>query len=155
MCIVIDINVFASVFKPDAQNFKEYEPIFKWIVEKRKGKVVYGGSKYLKELPQSYRSILLELSKSGLTAYYPDTQAIDDYEEQIIQSIDDKRLNDPHIIAILGVTGCLLLCSEDSKSFKFIKDRQFYPKKYKGLKIYTKNKHKHLLCEENIVSICR
>lgn len=49
MCIILDINILSSVFSQAAMKHREFEPVLKWITEGH-GRVVYGGTKYKKEL---------------------------------------------------------------------------------------------------------
>ena len=34
MCIVIDANALAAVFRPDNAEHDRYEPVFQWIMER-------------------------------------------------------------------------------------------------------------------------
>ena len=49
MCIIIDANTLSLVFNPETKGHEEFKPVFKWI-DKGKGKIVYGGTKYEEEL---------------------------------------------------------------------------------------------------------
>jgi hypothetical protein len=47
--MVVDANVFSSVFKPDTLGHPEFKPVLDWVIS-GPGFLVYGGSKYDVEL---------------------------------------------------------------------------------------------------------
>jgi predicted nucleic acid-binding protein len=153
MCIVIDANAIAYVFNPKNSKHRSFKPVLDWIVY-GKGKVVYGGTKYKKELARasSYLKLILELIKIRKLVEI-NGKLIDRAEHEIKQRVKSKNLDDPHIIAIFIVSSCRLFCSADKRADRFVQDSSFYPKKHKMPKIYRGLKHRHLLCEKNIVSL--
>ena len=55
-----------------------------------------------------------------------------DIEEERIMGLDKiGKYNDYHIIAIVVVTTCRLICTADNNLKKLAKDRRFYPNKFK------------------------
>ena len=157
MCIVIDANTWSCVFNLNDEKHKEFKPVLNWLLNtKEKSKIVYGGTKFLKELEQSgkYRSIFKNFEKMGKVVK-ANKDNVDFYQEQIENFINDSDFDDPHILAIFDVTKCKLLCSNDKRMYKFIKKRD-YPKEIKPnrIKIYTGKNNSGLLCNDNIANIC-
>lgn len=60
MCIVIDINTMAAVFNVNSEKHDEFKHVRAWI-EKGHGVIVYGGSKFIKELTRASRYLSLIL----------------------------------------------------------------------------------------------
>lgn len=148
MCIVIDINTLAPVFQKD----KEFKPVFDWIYD-GKGKVVYGGSKYLDELPYKYRSIFKSL-KDINKAHYIDDNEVDKKMAVVTKTIVNKQFNDQHIVALLIVSQCKLICSNDEESYPFLQHSSFFTKKTKP-KIYKGLRSKKILSDINIANCCK
>lgn len=153
MCIVVDLNSLPNVFCPDSKKHADFKPVHDWIIH-GKGYAVYGGTKYKVELGKSYRYLkLFRQLKETRRAIEVRQDAVDARESELLSTTKGKGCDDQHIIAILCVSGCLLLCSEDKRSFKFVKNRCYYGKGRPKPRIYQSPKHKFLLCDENIVHL--
>ncbi|KJR42529.1 hypothetical protein MCHI_001578 [Candidatus Magnetoovum chiemensis] len=152
MCIVIDINALSGVFEKGSTNFKDFEPIRKWVL-KGKGFIVYGGTKYKEELKKAskYLKLLSELKKRKLVEV--DGQLVDDNEQMANDLANDPHLDDAHIIAIFRVSECRLFCSLDKRADTFVKKEKLYPKGQKPPSIYKSRKNSNLLCDKYIVEI--
>lgn len=152
MCIIIDTNTFASVFLHNSSDHADFKLVYEWI-KNGKGKMVYGGSTYKKELSKTkYIHIFTEFSKQRKTIKIDDREV--DTREEIVKSLEtDADFDDAHIVAIVGVSNCRLICTKDSRAHVFIKKRKLYPKKVSIPRIYSNPKHKHLLCDSNIVNL--
>jgi predicted nucleic acid-binding protein len=155
MCIIIDTNVFGDVFNKESKSHLEFEPVINWILY-GKGKIVYGGAKYKNELRRAkkYLKILVEFEKMNKVVRVDD-EKIDDREKEIKKTNRHRDFNDEHIIAIVIVSGCVLVCTKDSSAVPFIKDPSFYPKSCKKPKIYSGKRNKNLLADCNIAPICK
>lgn len=151
MCIVIDTNAFAHVFNQASRKHGSFKPVRDWIVN-GKGKAVYGGTKYKKELARAklYRSLFIELLRAA-KAVEIDGKKIDRVGNEVKKRAKQKNLDDAHIVAIFIVSHCKLFCSADRSADKFVKDSSLYPKKHKRPKIYRELKHRHLLCDKNVI----
>jgi hypothetical protein len=150
--MVIDANVFCSVFNPSSKDHYEFAPVLNWIT-KGAGFVVYGGTKYKQELANAprYQKIFIELNNKGKTREV--NCRLVDQDQKIVASLAKGTCDDQHIIAIFRVSGCHLFCSNDARSYKHIKDSKLYLKNQKHPLIYHKRKHSNMLCVRNIVSI--
>jgi hypothetical protein len=154
MCIIVDTNVFSSVLDPESsdQNFK---PIHDWIFSGN-GKMVYGGKKYMEELTQSskYVKIFNSLSRAGKTIHIVDAE-VDDFQSKIEKIITDADFDDPHLIAIVAISGCRLICTKDSRCHKFLKIKEIYPKKSGVPKFYHNPSQRHLISNQSLKTLCR
>lgn len=127
MCVVIDLNTLAPVFSEACDKHTEFGAVKRWI-EDGKGFLVYGGSKYKAELRGAFRYLKLirQMKDAGKAIPIRDA-AVDQLEEQVRTKTKGADCDDQHVIALLGASKCGLLCSEDSRSFRFVKDRMLYP----------------------------
>ena len=153
MCIVIDTNTLSCVFDNNCSEHSEFKPVNNWIFND-KGLVVYGGSKYKKELRKAnkYYSIFIELKKINKIAEIKDSY-VDKRQRQLESLVKSKKFNDSHILAIVIESNCRLICTLDKKSHNFLRDIRLYPKGMKLAKIYSNRNCKKLLCSENIVKL--
>ncbi len=156
MCILIDINVLASVFVASAKDHDEFEPVYDWILHKN-GKIVYGGTTYNKELRKTKKfvPIFRRLKDKRKVVELSNSEKVDEIEKKVISIVNDKKFNDPHIIAIIAVSKCKIVCTRDGESEEFIKNKKLYPQGLKPPKIYKQKSNKNLLNDNNIVEICK
>jgi hypothetical protein len=154
MCIVIDINTLASVFSESAEDHCKFAPVADWILNGR-GFLVYGGTKYMRELHKTKKYLdFVKQLQVARKAVVIDQLAVDKREKEIISITVDTDCDDQHIIAIHCVSGCRLLCSKDSRSYKFVRNRMNYPKGVKRPAIYCgRRSNSRLLRDENIVNL--
>lgn len=168
MCIVIDSDVFSSIAGENTKNHLEFKPLVEWI-SLGKGKVVYGGTKYGEEIGKNtkFRLWLYELEKKHKTVPVS-KELIDLTWLYLTKNIRGHAYNDHHIVAIVIVSGCKLVCSLD-KGLHSLLD-VCYQQKFKSTikknctcaanfsrpKIYkNKNHAKNLLCDRYIANCCR
>jgi hypothetical protein len=130
----------------------DFAPVRHWILE-GKGFLVYGGSKYMHELTRMTRYLkLVRLLKDARRAYEIDAAEVDRRQKEIVTLTGNTVCNDQHVIAILSVSGCVLLCSGDAESDKFVKNPLFYRRGRKP-KIYRSRRHERLLCDRSLVGL--
>lgn len=154
MCIIIDTNSFASVFNQKSSDHDQFQPIKNWIYS-GSGRIVYGGTKYLLELTRSgkYLKVFVELGNIR-KATILDKELVDRTEFDIKEKNTNADFNDTHIVAIVIISGCRIVCTKDSTSDVFLKDKCFYPKKFKVPKIYRGKDSVHLISNNSIKSNC-
>lgn len=153
MCIVIDINVIANVFNEESENHTSFFPVKKWI-DSKEGVLVFGGSSYIDELKKMPRYMkLVRLLHDDGRAVRIKNCVVDKLEKGVIEKTSGTKCNDPHIIALLDASRCPLLCSNDSRSFEFIKNRNLYTNRRPKVKIYTSIKNISLLKKLNPESL--
>lgn len=153
MCIVVDTNVLASVFKTSTANHAQFKPVRDWILD-GKGKIVFGGSKYLDEIKGSYLSFFLQLKKAG-KAVFVGTDLVDIEHQKVQQMIVHPDFDDPHLVGLLRVSGCKLICSLDSRAFPFFQHSLFFKPATSKPRIYSKLSNSNLLCDKYIADLCR
>jgi hypothetical protein len=153
MTIVVDINVLPCVFNPSNQKHSEFFHVANWI-KRGSGHLVFGGSKYKAELAlmPRYLKLVRGLKDAGKAVSIDDLE-VDKQETLVTNETKGTICDDPHIIALLGVSRCPLLCSEDSRSFQFIKMRALYPKGSPRVRVYSGARNKNLLCNTTISSL--
>lgn len=150
MAIIVDTNCFARVFNRECKEHEEFAPVLNWIVNGN-GFLVYGGSKYLEELKKScvYMKIfrlLRDLNK----AFEFDRQLIDKLTLEYQKKYGNKDFDDPHLPAIVIVSKCRLICSDDKRSIPYVTASYMYPKRFSKPSYYIGSKDSYLLVDRNI-----
>jgi predicted nucleic acid-binding protein len=154
MCIVIDTNTWAEIFDASSTNHADFKPVKDWIIE-GKGKVVYGGNTYIAEIPSRFRKLLKILNSAGKTVSIPN-EPVNAQEEIAKNKISHPDFDDPHIVALIIVSKCRLISTNEKRAIPYFKDeeRLLYPKKILRPKIYHCADNKDLLIDKNIAKIC-
>lgn len=150
MAIIVDTNCFARVFNRGCKEHAEFAPVLNWVVNGN-GFLVYGGSKYLGELKKSYVymkffRLLRDLNK----AFEFDRELIDKLTAEYEKKYGNKDFDDPHLPAIVTVSKCRLICSDDKRSIPYVTASYMYPKRFAVPSYYTGAKDSHLLVDRNI-----
>jgi predicted nucleic acid-binding protein len=150
MPIIVDTNCLANVFCRSSHKHRQFEPVLEWIVA-GKGKLVYGGTKYKKELAKAgkYLKIFRQLKDAG-KAVVGNDNVIDSIEKDIENKRATYKFNDSHLLAISVNTKCRLICSEDSASIQYVTSKNYLPKGAQKPVYYTSNKNVNLLSDKYI-----
>ena len=145
--IVVDINAFAAVFDSSCRHYEEFKYVSQWIMSDGSGAtLVYGGSRYRRELGKSQKYLtFVKLLKDSRKVAEINDQMVDQYERSLNSIKTCKEFDDKHLVAIIAVSNCRLLCSEDSKSYKYIKNLDHYTNGSKPPSIYTGSRNRNLL----------
>lgn len=154
MPIIIDANCIANVFDVHCARHTEFSPVREWIIS-GKGKMVYGGTTYENELRllPKYLPIIRLLRESNKVIKGNKTD-IDKYQSYVESKRVDPDFDDPHLVAISVVTKCLLICSEDTRSIRHVKDKKYYPKtSSKVPSYYTSSSNSNLLSDTYVHQI--
>lgn len=143
--ILIDINSLPCVFNGTNSKYKDFSAVKKWI-DKGLGIIVFGGSKYRKELHKCYcyLKLLNEYNKQNKVKMLEDSN-VDQIEDKIKKITKNTDCDDQHIMAILFISKTTLLCTTDKRSHSFVKDKKNYPGKIDKVKIYSSLKNRNLL----------
>lgn len=155
MCIIIDANALHSVFIRGKSDHEEFKPVLDWIME-GKGKIVYGGAHYHNEIPPKYLGIFVAL-RNARKAIRVDDAAVDKYQREL-EAKGLKGFNDHHLIAIISVSRCKLLCTKNianKNDIKCLNNKDLYPRGVSPPSIYSRGKNKDLLCDKNIAECCK
>jgi len=145
MCVVIDSNCLTITFNENNSLYSEFEIVNRMIMN-NKIKLIYGGSTYREELKRmpNYLKIIVELRKAG-KAHLLETSEVDNKENEIETNPLCIGCNDIHIIAIVIVSGCRLVCSRDIGLHPYLRKRDLYPNRLSPPKIYQGISHRNLL----------
>ena len=115
-----------------------------------------GGAKYKRELSalKSILSILVELERKGKVVRATDADV--DADELIVKTIEPASdFDDPHLVALVRLTGCRLICIRDPRAHKFLRAAAFYRSKKDRPSLYTRAKNYILLRPQNLAPCCR
>lgn len=154
MCIVIDICTLAPVFESSCKKHSDFKPVLDWI-NQRKGKMIYGGKTYRKELLNGkYRKIIIELTKAGKAKELPEEE-VNHKTVELGNTITHRDYDDPHIIAITIVSRSRIICSDDERAYPFFQKPLLYPNKFKLPKIYRGLGSKGILNSGNVCKSCQ
>jgi hypothetical protein len=154
MCIIIDINALAPVFKNANSQHNEFYPVYNWIYN-GKGKIIFGGTKYISELSRTKYLNLFVQFKNACKAISVNSLTVDNETDRVSELITDKKFNDQHLVGLLIVSRCLLICTLDKGFYPFLKDKRIFPPLYKKPKIYSGRRNIKLLIDDNIAEICK
>jgi predicted nucleic acid-binding protein len=158
VCVIVDTNCFGSVLNTSAKDHKRFVPVYEWLMYGKGGRLVYGGTKYKKELDfrkKGYKRLILEIQRKGRLVSVNDA-AVDKLAATVKAKVDDGDFDDEHLVAIVGVSKCCVVVSLDRRADPFFKRRDLYPDGVHPPKIYRNAKSKKLCgCEKHIAAICR
>jgi len=152
MCLVIDACCIPKVFDRGNRQHPNYAPVLEWV-SNGNGRMIYGGTKYgteLRELPR-YLGVIAELQRKGRAVVLPKAR-VDAIADALKAEIADPAFNDEHLVAIVIVSRCRVVCTEDKVAIPYLKRRQFYScHGIKKPKIYQSSRNKSLCCDKNVV----
>jgi hypothetical protein len=155
MCIVIDPPTFVPMFKHTDPEHANFIPVRSWIID-GPGKIVMGGDKYKAELKAigSVLPFLKELERKGKIVRKRDSEV--NADEIKVKGIEPaKDFDDPHLVALVRLTGCRLICTRDRRSHRFLRADVFYRSKKDRPRLYTRPKNSSLLAAKNLAPCCR
>ncbi len=154
MCFILDSNSFSTFFNPCCDDHYKFKPLHDWLYNVDGVKLVIGGTVYKNEIKKltKYLGYLSELLKTKKLAYIKDS-AVDEEEKNICKIVNDPDFDDPHMIALLIVSGCILFASKDKRADKYIKRKEFFPKGSHRPSIYRDRIHASLLTRSRIVNL--
>lgn len=158
MCVILDACVINIVFNAQAETHESFKPVLDLIRNNKNGKIIYGGTKYKRELKRAigtkFISIISELDRAGKIIRLSD-QAVNRTQHEVEQLEEHPDFDDPHLVAIVIVSGCKILCTTDKRATRFLKDQNLYPKSTMRPKIYSDRRNLPVLRDtRNIAPIC-
>jgi hypothetical protein len=101
-----------------------------------------------------YLGICNEFARAGKTVKL-DGKKVDKLAAELKVRIPDARFNDEHIVAIVVVSRCKVVCSDDKEASPYLRRADLYPKGMKRPRIYRHQSHGRMCCQKNIVTICK
>ena len=159
MCLVVDANSFGHVFNPKDKKHSAFEPVLRWLFHGYGGGLIYGGEKYSREVDftsPTYRPLLVELERKGRMFEMCGT-CVDHVAAQLKEAVrDDPDFDDEHILALVIVSKCCVVCTEEVRALKFLKRSNLYPKGTNPPKIYQSLRNAAILRNaDNVAEVCR
>jgi len=156
VCLVIDTCCFAEVFNERSRHHAKFKPIFKWV-RFGNGKVIYGGSKYSRELADAgCLGAVVELKKQQ-RAIPISNGKVDEIEASLKKKFPEPKFDDEHLVAMVIVSKCRIVCTIDKVAMSYLRRPDIYrPYKVERPRIYRGDKrNQELCCVHNIVEVCR
>lgn len=152
MCFVLDVNSFHHVFDPNTAGHADFAPLRDWLYDHPHTSLVIGGTHYREEIGKlrKYLGKLVELKRARKLSEVLD-EVVNAEEERLKNAVHQKHFDDPHIVALFCVSGCLIFASHDKRADPFVKMKALYPKGQRRPSIYRSARHASLLCDANIV----
>jgi hypothetical protein len=139
MCIVVDANAANNLHS-------EHEAgaiVLVWLL-KGKGKLVVSTDNLRELFKTRLRETILTLDRASRLCRADDGQC-DELRDKLIA--DGKlKSNDPHVVALVNVTGCDLVYTHDQPLHQDLKNKELVPE---GCSVFQTADHKHLLGECN------
>ena len=113
MCTAIDADTFSYFCNSDSALYSDFQPVRDWI-ENTNCKIVYGGSDYKNHLDKhrKFLGYLTEQERKGKTEHL-DNEEVDRVTDVLKRNYTREDFNDHHIVAIVLVSRCKLVCSID------------------------------------------
>jgi hypothetical protein len=99
------------------------------------------------------RKVFVELNQKGKLVSV-DNDKVDAWAQNLKKKVPDAAFDDEHIVALVGISKCCLVCSDDKRAYPYIKRLDLYPKGVKPPKIYASVRNAGLCCDQHITKIC-
>jgi rRNA-processing protein FCF1 len=137
MELIVDINIAPYVFSDSPGHYIKLRNCI--TTPTNKAILIYGGEKFLREYRNiiiQNRSLFVELQRRGKIKVL-DKNVINDEEKRLKTIAPEKDFDDEHIIACILHSNCKLVCTDDKRMDKYIKDKnRLFSKKPRRVKIY-------------------
>jgi predicted nucleic acid-binding protein len=147
MLILIDTCCFHCVFDTGCTSHTDFAPVLAHVLT-GKSRLVSGGTKYKLELSkqEKYLRVMTELARSGRVVVFRDND-VDRTALELKGKVPDADFDDEHLVALVIVSKCRLVCTNDKRADEYLKDRgrRMYPKGLKKPAIYRYQAHRSLL----------
>lgn len=148
--VILDTNCFSHVFNAHDIRHPEFEYFLNWLC-RGPGYLVYGGSKYLKELEDAkkYLRFFTLLQQYNKARVYDKSQ-IDLEMDRIKELIKDADFDDPHLAAIVIITKARVICTGDERCIRHLKQKHIYNGKVEVPRFYINPRCSSLLTERYV-----
>ena len=156
MCVIVDTCCISKVFNKESKDHARFTPILSWI-NGRHGRLIFGGSKYKKELAgmKTFLGLLVEYERQGKLVRLKDSE-VDAFASWVRTSEASLDFDDEHLIGMVAVSHCRIVCTDDKRAIPYLTRKSFYEKvPMKPPKIYSQKRHGHLCAPKSIAPICR
>ena len=152
--MIIDANCLSCVFSSTDAGHPDFAPVKEWI-DGPGGWLVIGGSKYIAELARArrYLNLVMEMKKRNKdkVIHVADTE-VDNHERRIRQMCRDAAFNDAHLVALVCVSKCKLICTNEREALRYLQRRDFYPRGVRRPRIYRAVRNARLLRDTRLTA---
>lgn len=158
MCLIVDANCFGHVFNKQDKKHRGFAPVYDWLFTGHGGGLIYGGDKYKREVDfrgLKYRPLLVELEKKGRLVEVCG-KCVNEIATELKEAVKDKAFDDEHILALVIVSKCRIVCTDDKVAIPDLKRAKLYPDGVSPPRIYLSGRNADL-CRNaaNIAEVCR
>jgi len=145
MCVIVDTCCISKVFNVNAKEHSRFELLYAWINGKN-GRLVFGGTKYKKEIRpmKNFLKLLLDYERQGKVSRVADSE-VDAFALKAKEKVVEKDFNDEHLVGIVAVSRCCVICTDDTTAIPFITRPELYSAlNMRPPRIYSRRAHKAL-----------
>ncbi len=158
MCLIIDTNILHPVFDHTNSEHRFFSCIKDWLKTNAKTRLIIGGTKYKTEIRSltngKYVAIYSQLRQAGRIIAEDDE--VVDAKTIYLKSLEkDSSFDDAHVLALVVVSGCKILATNDQPFTRFAKMRKFYNKGQKPPLIFNQNTSSKVLKGSLLSPPCR
>lgn len=118
--------------------------------------MIYGGTKYGVEVSdriKKFGRLLVDLKRKNRLIKLDDSR-VDVIAADLKIIVPDERFDDEHIAAMVIVSKCCVVCTDDIKSLPYLRDRKLYPKGTKAPNVYHTQADAGFCCDKYLAKIC-
>lgn len=158
MCLIVDANCFSHVFNKKDKRHEGFLPVYDWLFYGHGGALIYGGDKYKEEInftTPTYKPLLAELERKGRLLKMCG-KCVNEVSEELKETVQDRHFDDEHILALVIVSRCHVVCTDDMRAIEFLKKTELYPIGVNPPKIYRSKRNADLVRNNaNVADVCR
>ena len=82
-------------------------------------------------------------------------RTVDKTAAALKERVNDENFDDEHLVALVSVSKCRVVCTDDQRAYPYLKRGDLYPPGVKRPKIYRTARNADLCCAANVVDVCR
>lgn len=155
MCAVIDPPLFIPIVNSNDQRHADFGILKDWLTTGI-GKAVMGGAQYRQELSRvsSVLPFIGELERRGKVVKV-DAKKVDEAADFATATAKSADFDDAHLVALVAVSGCRVVCLNDPRAHQFLKDPALYNPRRNLPKLFTGARNQALLTKKYDASCCR
>ncbi|MCJ7720319.1 MAG: hypothetical protein MUO36_02505 [Candidatus Hadarchaeum sp.] len=155
MGIVIDADCFHALFNERNKLHSKFKPV-RSLIEEGRLVMVYGGAMYLKQMEDARVTDAVanwwRIGRAKRVCH----KSVDENERGLINSIGYHRtkkgkFNDHHLIAIVIVSKCRLVCTKERDNNDHLTRRQHYPRGCHVPFLFTNRTNPRLLSRKGVM----
>ena len=158
MCLIVDANCFSHVFNSNDKRHQSFMPVYNWLFNGHGGGLIFGGDKYRREVDlrsSKYRPLIAELERKG-RLFEVCGRCVNEIAAELKTAVTDPGFDDEHIVALVIVSRCRVVCTEEVRAIPFFKRTDLYPHGSTPPLIYRDKRNSSIVRNAaNITGVCR